>query len=284
MSLAYIRSHLPGFLAGPSSSSLIPEPPQADPEDPNALPPIVAHRLDFVELGLPEYENKFAMVIDNLFTPEDCARYVAAAEASKQWEVAAINGGQDLQYVDTTYRNSSRIMLDDHALCGEILEKLRPYLKDIEYMGNSPLHRTYSRDTKTANEPPARLAALNERLRFLKYGPGQFFRNHCDGIYFTPDRKQVSYYTLQLYLNGSPEELQGGATRFWKSGNVEGPDRRKAEPGQTLRKFIDVEPRTGRALIFEQRGLVHSGEDVKKGIKITVRTDLMYEVCPVLET
>jgi hypothetical protein len=33
------------------------------------------------------------MVIDNLFTPEDCARYLAAAEASKDWDVAAINGG-----------------------------------------------------------------------------------------------------------------------------------------------------------------------------------------------
>ncbi|KAG9096525.1 hypothetical protein FRC06_008567 [Ceratobasidium sp. 370] len=146
-------------------------------------------------------------------------------------------------------------------------------------MDNSPLHRTYSRKTKTATETPAKLVALNERLRFLKYGPGQFFRSHCDGTYQTPDRKQVSYYTLQLYLNGSSQELQGGATRFWKTGRVEGPDRRKARPGQTLRKYVDVDPRVGRALIFEQRGLVHSGEDVKAGIKLTVRTDLMFEAC-----
>lgn len=33
------------------------------------------------------------MVIDNLFTPEDCARYVATAEASKDWDAAAINVG-----------------------------------------------------------------------------------------------------------------------------------------------------------------------------------------------
>jgi hypothetical protein len=48
------------------------------------------------------YENantcgRFAMVIDNLFTPEDCTRYVAAAEASKDWEVAAVNAGPDTQ-------------------------------------------------------------------------------------------------------------------------------------------------------------------------------------------
>ncbi|KAG8743195.1 hypothetical protein FRC10_000266 [Ceratobasidium sp. 414] len=267
MSLGYVRSYLPDFLGG-SSSQLIPEPPEPDPGNPDAPPPIVTHRLDFVKLGLPEYEHKFAMVIDNLFTPEDCARYVAAAEASKEWD-----------YVDTTYRNSSRIMLDDFALAGEILERLRPYLTEIQYMDSSPLHRTYSRGTKKASEPPAELVALNERFRFLKYGPGQFFRSHCDGIYYTPDRKQVSYYTLQLYLNGSSQELQGGATRFWKTGSVEGRDRRKAQPGQILRKYVDVDPRVGRALIFEQRGLVHSGEDVKKGIKLTVRTDLMFEAC-----
>jgi hypothetical protein len=84
---------------------------------------------------------------------------------------------------------------------------------------------------------------------------------------------------LQLYLNGSAEELQGGATRFWKSGRVDGTKRRKARPGEKLRKFVDVVPRVGRALIFEQRGLVHSGEDVKGGMKLTVRTDLMYEAC-----
>lgn len=109
---------------------------------------------------------------------------------------------------------------------------------------------------------------------------GQFFRSHCDGIYATPDRSQISYYTLQLYLNGSADELRGGATRFWKSGNVKGPEKRKARPGETLRKYVDVKPRIGRALIFEQRGLVHSGEDVEKGMKLTVRTDLMYEACP----
>ncbi|KAG8728793.1 hypothetical protein FRC12_021481, partial [Ceratobasidium sp. 428] len=191
MSLAYIRSHLPDFLGG-SSSQLIPEPPQADPANPDAPPPIVAHRLDFVKLGLPEYEHRFAMVIDNLFTAEDCERYIAAAEAAQEWEVAAINGGpgSDFQYVDTSYRNSSRILLDDFDLTREMLERMRPYLKDIQYMESSPHHGDYTRKNKLSEDPPAKLAALNERLRFLKYGPGQFFRRHCDAIYHTPDMKQ----------------------------------------------------------------------------------------------
>lgn len=37
------------------------------------------------------------MVIDNLFTPEDCARYLATVEAAKDWEVAGVNIGPDAQ-------------------------------------------------------------------------------------------------------------------------------------------------------------------------------------------
>jgi hypothetical protein len=57
MSLAYIRSLLPDVLG---ESPLIPEPPTSDPSNPDAPPPIVARRLDFVNLGLPEYEHKYA--------------------------------------------------------------------------------------------------------------------------------------------------------------------------------------------------------------------------------
>ncbi|KAG8733746.1 hypothetical protein FRC11_003093 [Ceratobasidium sp. 423] len=255
---------------------LIPEPPRRDPENPDTPPPVVVHRLDFVKLGLPEYKHRFAVVIDNLFTPEDCARYIARAESEKGWEQAAINLTANEQVVDTSYRNSGRIMYDTEELAGEIFEKLKPYLKDIEHMNSSPLHKS---SRKQSTHPPAQWVALNERLRFLKYGPGQFFRKHCDGTYATPDGKRISYYTLQLYLNGSAKELKGGATRFWKTGNVNGRVTRKAQPGMPLRKFVDVEPRVGRALIFEQRGLLHSGEDVIKGTKIAVRTDLMFEAC-----
>lgn len=42
--------------------------------------------------------DRFVLIIDNLFTAQDCARYLAAAEASNEWQVAAINGGKpDLQ-------------------------------------------------------------------------------------------------------------------------------------------------------------------------------------------
>ncbi|KAI1762126.1 hypothetical protein GGR53DRAFT_502684 [Hypoxylon sp. FL1150] len=41
--------------------------------------------------------------------------------------------------------------------------------------------------------------------------------------------------------------------------------------------FLDIEPKIGRALAFQQRMLWYSGQEVKHGEKFTVRLDLMYD-------
>jgi len=42
------------------------------------------------------------------------------------------------------------------------------------------------------------------------------------------------------------------------------------------KKYFDVEPKKGRVLIFQQRGVYHSGEEVTKGVKYTLRTDFLF--------
>ena len=44
-----------------------------------------------------------------------------------------------------------------------------------------------------------------------------------------------------------------------------------------MRFKIDVDPKVGRVLIFQQKGLLHSGDDVVRGVKYTMRSDIMYE-------
>ena len=102
---------------------------------------------------------------------------------------------------------------------------------------------------------------------------------HCDGSYEREDGSQKSFYTIHLYLNdsaqalGNPEVeervdsygkeyLRGGATTFHSS---------------DLKRRLDVDPRAGRALIFQHKGLLHSGDLVTAGVKYTMRCDLMYE-------
>lgn len=115
----------------------------------------------------------------------------------------------------------------------------------------------------------ATISRLRE-LRFLRYEPGHFFKRHGDGTYISDDEKEVSYYTLQLYLNGDAETLKGGATRFWPN-----PRLRKGSKGEDA--YVDVEPRMGRVLVFAQGDLIHSGEEVTAGVKYNIRTDVIYK-------
>lgn len=41
---------------------------------------------------------------------------------------------------------------------------------------------------------------------------------------------------------------------------------------------IDVDPKAGRVLIFQHRGLYHCGAEVEKGLKYTMRSDVLYEM------
>jgi hypothetical protein len=43
-----------------------------------------------------------------------------------------------------------------------------------------------------------------------------------------------------------------------------------------MQERIDVVPKCGRVLMFQHRGLLHSGDDVVSGLKLTMRTDIMY--------
>ena len=95
-----------------------------------------------------------------------------------------------------------------------------------------------------------------------------------DGSYVTPDGKEISFFTLHLYLNDAettaPGEkpLIGGATTFsanWGWGSE-----------YDVKGKLDVAPKVGRVLLFQHRNLPHCGEEVHQGVKYTMRTDLMY--------
>lgn len=101
---------------------------------------------------------------------------------------------------------------------------------------------------------------------------GGGFPAHCDGSYSEEVDGKIhrTFFTVHLYLNDSvaeagqeKAELVGGATSFLSSN-----DERK----------VDVNPKAGRVLIFQHSGLDHAGDWVAKGIKYTMRTEIMYEL------
>jgi len=96
-----------------------------------------------------------------------------------------------------------------------------------------------------------RVLELNERFRFYRYQPGQYFKWHRDGSY-ERELGQESKLTLIIYLNDSYE---GGETDF---------------------RGMSIKPETGMALIFPHR-LMHQGATLIAGVKYALRTDVMYE-------
>ncbi|CZT25253.1 uncharacterized protein RCC_10982 [Ramularia collo-cygni] len=249
-------------------------------------PNIVVDRIDFAKTCLPEYAGRYAVVLDNVLNEAECQQLIEAAEATTngEWERAMVNigGGRQALYADT--RNCGRIIMDSEELVDKVWQRIAaiPDVQEIMELKNCPI---YFGNGPRKREEVWRFSRPNERMRFLKYQGGEFFRAHCDGSYERDDRSERSYFTLHLYLNNSdspsaeeidkmsPAErleaakstLVGGATTFHCM---------SCDPERSL----DVLPRTGRVLLFQHRDLLHSGADVIQGTKYTMRTDLMYSL------
>lgn len=294
-----------GFLRGPPRNAIV-------------------NRIDFSKTSppIPKFKDNLAAVIDNFLTETECKELLHLAEESvtpqnsetgPAWERAMINAGGGRQVMSVGSRKSGRIILDSHEISQRLMDRLLPFMRDlgVDRVENQPL---------VTGLGPARRGdvylrpRLNERLRFLRYEGGDYFRPHWDACYSTPDQSERSLFTVHLYLsgdgeqnmeelqpylelaekefqlvlgtdpdeeklresisqreqasreaaNGGSETLLGGATSFMDGYNVKDP--------------VRVFPKKGSILIFQQRNLMHSGDDVFRGVKYTVRSDVMYSM------
>lgn len=92
-------------------------------------------------------------------------------ESTHPWEIAQVNTGRDTQVTMTDYRNSERILYDSEELAQWVTDKVRPHWgKEVEEWVVGEWQKGGEVKVKK------RFKRLNERLRFLKYGPGMFFK------------------------------------------------------------------------------------------------------------
>ncbi|KAI1817423.1 hypothetical protein GGS20DRAFT_36827 [Poronia punctata] len=237
--------------------------------------PITYNAIDFEKSVLPEYKGCYAVVLDNVLSPSECALLLQLAEASvmdegkedgSSWRPALVNIGSGYEQEIPDYRKSDRIIWDNQEIVDRFWARLVTVPQIRKDLLELPPTLLRNRNQKRKHE----FYRVNRRMRFLKYTSGQFFRPHCDGEYGeeTPEGFRVrTYMTVHLYLNDSQQavgpsaDLVGGATSF-----LSGDESVK----------MDVDPKAGRVLIFQHQDLVHSGDDVKAGTKYTVRTDILY--------
>eukprot|EP01046_Picozoa_sp_COSAG06_P021428 COSAG06_NODE_1610_length_8937_cov_56.029305_4_plen_294_part_00 len=220
---------------------------QPAPRPPAPAPPAVV-REDFALPNKQETDaGAFAFVLHNVFTPEECGAMIEASEA-RGYEPALVNTGVG-QRLDTSTRNSARNIWDDEPTAGVIHERIKAHLPE---RGTFGYHGAPNR---------WKLDSLNERLRILRYDPGDYFRPHMDGTYVREDSNERSLCTVMLYLNsGGGIDYKGGETNFVSRSN---------------RPTVGLTPTVGDVLVFSHP-VLHEGASVTKGRKYAMRTDVMY--------
>lgn len=171
-------------------------------------------------------------VVKSFLSPEECDRFIALSEQAGYEDAPITTAAGFVMRKDV--RDNARVLADDPALAAALWPRAEPFLP-ADWFG-------------------WRAVGFNERFRYYRYDPGQYFAPHSDG-YFQRDNGERSHFTFMVYLN---DDFEGGATAFYQS-----------------RVPLQVRPERGKALVFYHRQL-HEGQPVVRGRKYVLRTDVMY--------
>lgn len=197
---------------------------------------------------------RFALLLHNVVSPDECKELIERSEA-KGYIQALVNAGGS-EALMTEYRNSGRSILFDPAFAEVLYQRILSSLMGTDH--EDVLRRA---PWIPAGKVKPLAVGCNERLSFLRYDPGHYFRPHFDGMYKRsegPRNGEKSFVTVQLYLN---EGFRGGATTFFHP--------------RTEQKLAKVVPKIGSVLLFEH-SLLHEGSELIEGRKYAMRTDIMY--------
>ena len=144
-------------------------------------PKVLKAVVDFTNTNLPEYRSRYATILDNVFTKDECDILVRAAEAQSNgnWEQATINIGGDEQALMTDSRDCDRIIWNDADVVERIWSRVMDFVPEIACLkdmaivtGNWPVERGETWE----------VTRLNDHMRFLKYDKGQYFRRELDQL------------------------------------------------------------------------------------------------------
>ncbi|XP_060601017.1 uncharacterized protein LOC132754407 [Ruditapes philippinarum] len=194
------------------------------------------NRITREDVTLPDcFKGKLAFVLRNVLTEKECKDYIKKTEKMGYTD-ALVNIGGGRQQMMKDVRNNTRCIWDSFEEADKIWQRIKQFIPD-----------------KWRNRE---VMGLNERLRFLKYNPGEYFAPHMDGMYMRENGER-SFVTIQLYLN---QGFKGGSTTFMSFAETE---------------RMEVVPETGMVLVF-QHDIMHEGSALLEGRKYSMRTDVMY--------
>mmetsp|Transcript_37852 Transcript_37852/g.42889 ORF Transcript_37852/g.42889 Transcript_37852/m.42889 type:complete len:295 (+) Transcript_37852:15-899(+) len=176
--------------------------------------------------------------IDKPLSEEECKKIIEHT-LRLGFHEATVGTGQGLQ-VKKEWRNNTRCIINDEASAKVLWDRVKNTVSKC-LLGWMPV-------------------GLNPQFRFYRYEPGQYFKRHYDGCY-TKNQKEISSTTFQIYLT---DEATGGETTFFDE------------------IFPDGQwgciPKKGKGLFFHHRGWFHEGSPVTEGVKISIRSDVIYRM------
>lgn len=190
------------------------------PLSPVAIAKLKVDKIDFASSVLPEYHGHYAVVIDGAVSQDECDELIKYAEMSagghgngngedlssfqalksrdaaeeeeqygtkeNGWHRALVRVGAMREMLSLEHRDSDRIIWSNQAVATRIWERVlqAPGVEEDLGVLEGEKYTTVMGEQAVEREERWKLSerGCNESLKFLRYGKGQYFREHCDGM------------------------------------------------------------------------------------------------------
>lgn len=187
----------PAFQINDYTSKPVPIPDSFLTTSPPDAQPISARLIDFAHSPLPQFKDHYAVILDNVLSPSECEQLISLAEQSVKepdpatddcWKPALVNVGAGREVLHAEYRNSDRIIWDNAVVTERLMQRClqaEGVRERLSIVGGEKCNTMLGRFGVDRKER-WRLVTFNERMRFLRYTKGQFFRRKFmgQGLFF----------------------------------------------------------------------------------------------------
>jgi hypothetical protein len=96
------------------------------------MSPVSQDPLDFSLTPLSAvYTGFYAKIIDDVFTPSECASLIDLGTSAGEWQPAGLCTGGETQTVHTNFRNSDQVLVFNEETAAMIYERLKPHVEEI---------------------------------------------------------------------------------------------------------------------------------------------------------
>ena len=207
-----------------------------------------------------------AFVLRNILTPEECSDLIDNVFSNEEEIKDEIQPVLFRKWVEDPEAENKKLGVRFHRKGEDFNQKLWERIKDF-----------VPQEAQIGDEKAAS-AGFTQRVRFIRYDPGQRFPPHTDGP-FVASNDCRSLFTFVVYLDKCKNSIltsgdfRGGELYFYEKppagGNTE-----------DLKKIFKVIPECGTAVIFPHLTL-HESRPLKNGHKYCIRNDILYQTVAV---